>query len=370
VAGESPWTFTFTDMRTGTELAQLPLTNVKYSREISGAGKLSGYLPLGEQRVRNQNPWGATRQRRTAVYAERKDAGVRWSGPVVGRDRDSGSQGVRLSAVTWESWLHAQLLIEDLTLLNSPLSTALATFVTRAQTVTDVRLTTENTPTTGLVSGRYYAREIKPILELIDNLGVENGVTFEYRVDGYRDSATGVLGQVFRYGEPRLGRRFEDTHRTFTYPDGGLIDWKIPEDGTGAHNVLSLLGAGSGALQPFDVVLDSELGIDEIASGYPSWMGDFRAQDTGDMRIIWARAAAAMRAGIASENIITGVKLDPELYLGSVEVGDDVALDITHVALQEWPAAVEYLTRVLAEAVTVGDAGSGDEVTVTVGGVA
>jgi hypothetical protein len=369
VAGDSPWTYTFTDMRTGTELAQLPLTNVKYGREISGAGKLSAYLHLADSRVRAQGPWGATRQRRTAVYAERND-GVTWSGPIVGRDRSSDSQGMTLSAVTWESWLHAQLLVTDLTLLNTPLSTALATFVTRAQAVTDVRLTTATTPTTGLVSGRFYAREIKPILELIDNLGIENALTFEYRIDGFRDSATGVLGQILRYGEPRIGVRYEDSRRIFAYPDGGLIEWKFPEDGTGAKNVLSLLGAGSGALQPFDVVLDSELGIDEIASGYPSWMGDFRAQDTGDMTIIWRRATAAMRAGIASESVITGVRLDPERYFGQVQIGDDIALAINHISFQEWPATVEYVTRVLAENVTVGDGGKGDQVSVTVGGVA
>jgi hypothetical protein len=355
-------------MRTGTELAQLPLTGVKYGREISGAGKLGAYLPLSDERVRKQKPWTATQKRRTAVYAER-DGKMAWSGPIVGRDRSAGSQGMTLSAVTWESWIHAQLLIEDLTLLNTPLSQALATFVARAQAVTDVRLTTENTPTTGLVSGRFYAREIKPILELVNNLGIENDINFEYRVDGYRDSL-GALRQILRYGEPRIGRRHEDTKLTFAYPDGGLIDWRIPEDGSGARNVLALLGAGSGALQPFDVVLDSELGIDEIASGYPSWMGDFRAQDTGDMRIIWARAAAAMRAGLASENVITGVQLDPDLYIGNVDIGDDVALDINHIALEEWPDTVEYLARVLAENVTVGDAGQRDKVSVTVGGIA
>lgn len=368
MAEHSPWTYTFTDMRTGKELAQLPLTRVKYGREISGAGKLSGYLHLADPKVRSQNPWASTRMRRTAVYAERDD-GVRWSGPIVYRERGNDSQGMTLTAVTWESWVHAQLLIADLTLLNTPLSSALSAFISRSQAVTDIRLTVTTLPGGGLVSGRFYAREIKPILELIDNLGIENGLTFEYRIDGFRDEFTGELLQTLHYGEPRLGRRYEQTRRTFAYPDGGLIGWKLPEDGTGAKNVLSLLGAGSGALQPFDVVLDSELGIDEIASGYPSWMGDFRAQDTGDMRIIHARAAAAMRSGIASERVFTGVRLDPELYFGNVEIGDDIALAINHISLEEWPATVEYVTRVLAENVEVGDGGKRDQVLVTVGGV-
>ena len=71
MAGESPWTYTFTDMRSGTELAQLPLTGVKYGREISGAGKLGAYLPLSDDRVRNQKPWTATRAACRAMFGSR-----------------------------------------------------------------------------------------------------------------------------------------------------------------------------------------------------------------------------------------------------------------------------------------------------------
>jgi hypothetical protein len=248
---------------------------------------------------------------------------------------------------------------------------AFGQLVTAAQAVTNVGLIVDASgvaPGTALVDGLYLAREIKPVLELMDNMPVDTGVPHEFRVDCYRDSVTGRFVPVVRVGAPRIGRRWEDAPLTFAYPDGGLLKWRLLEDGGGANNVMPLLGSGSGDAQPFDVLYDTDAGMDEIASGFSSWMTDFRSSDTDDLDLVWVRAVEAMRAGVAGEYVFTDVKLAAPSYLGVVAPGDDVGLEVKSRALQEWPNPVLNVTRVLAEEVTVGDGGKADQVSVTIGG--
>lgn len=360
------WTFTFCDSRTGDELAVLPLTKAKYTRQVSGTGTFGGYIHLADDRIRALNPWAATRQRRTDLFIEYGDRCV-WGGPVSSRMRQASSQGMDLAGVTYEGWLYRQRLLTDLDVTTNTRD-CVTQLVAAAQSLTDVGITVE-AGDGGLPRDRHWlAKDVKPILDLIGDLGASSDLGLEWRIDCFR-GPDGRFQKVMRIGEPRLGRRYEDSQITFSYPDGDLIDWQMPEDGSGANNVMLLLGSGSGAIQPYDVLFDVDAGYDEIASGFPSWMVDFRNSDTDNMDYIRGRAVSAMRSGFAGELLFTGVKVRAASYLRqTIDPGDDVALDVTHVALEEWPAPVTYLTRLLGEAVTIGDAGKADSVSLTIGG--
>lgn len=383
------WTFTLADARTGVELATLPLVDVKYDRAISGVGKCDAYIHLADPTIRGLNPWAATQPRKTALYVERRCAdGVDrcvWGGPVTGRGRASDSVGMTISAMTWEGWLHRQLLLTDLTLdASGPKATA-AAIIGRLATEQggDIDLTVDTTGEDGSpFNHNFLARDIKPALELLESLSTDAAsndptpLPVEFRIDCYRDEA-GIFRKILRVDQPRLGRRWEDTRLTFGYPDGGLEKWTLTEDGTAASNVMLMLGSGSGEAQPWDVLFDVDAGIDELAAGYPSWMVDFRAQDTDRMDIIRSRAQLAMRRGLAAEGVFSGVQVTPEAYLGFVDPGDDIGLDIAHLAFPDEdpalpgvPLPVTYLTRVLGESVTVGEAGRADSVALTIGGYA
>jgi hypothetical protein len=358
------WTYTFVDMRSKRELATLPLTGVKFDRVLRGTGKFSGYLPLTDDEVRALNPWGATRQRRTELYIEYGSTCV-WGGPVTGRLRQATSQGIELTGMSFEGWLARQRLLTDLSSAGDTRSVVTA-LVAAAQATTSIGLTVETGSVLSPRDWNWKAREVKPVFDLIENIVTSGDTPMEWRVDCYRD-ADGVFQRTLRLGEPRLGRSYEETGLTFAYP-GPCVDWQMPEDGSGADNVMPLLGSGSGDVQPFDVLLDADAGIDEIASGYPTWMRDYRNSDTDDMAYIRSKAITDMRSGINTERILTGVALRaPEFFASGVQPADDMGLEITHLSMPEYPDAVLFLTRLLGMSVTVGDAGRSDSVDVTIG---
>lgn len=373
----SPWTFTFCDMRTRRELAVLPLTGVKYTRAVRGAGTLDGYLSLSDPKVRAQNPWAAIISRRTACYVEYRNPAtgedtVVWGGPVIGRERSATSQGMDISCVTWESWLAQQQLLTDLVLSpDTTIDQHVQALLSRAQLTTPVGMNVvrDGPAVSGPGGHTYPAREVKDVLELLESLEEVTGNPLEYTVDVARDTE-GLFRPTFRFGEPRIGRRYEQTPMDLIYPDGGLVDWKLAESGANTDNALNTLGAGSGAAQPFATVWDRDAGTDEIPAGYPTWFGTMTASDTSDVTTIRTRAIARLRAGLAAETVLSAVRVNPEYYLGELGPADDVALEIKHMALEEWPQAVTYLVRVLGESVTVADDGGRDQVSLTVGAVA
>jgi hypothetical protein len=373
VSAHEIWTYTFTDARTNEELAVLPLTGVSFDRTVSGVGSLSSYVHLADAKVRALDPWSATIPRRSALYVERRGTdGVDrcvWGGVVNGRQRSHDSEGMTLNCVTWEGWLHRQRLLADLSLTGvGPAGTA-AAILARVQQEPggDVGIEVPIPVRDGTRRDHdYLAREVKPVLELLEDLATEAELPVEFRVDCFR-GVDGRFRRVLRVAEPRLGRRWEATRLTYSYPEGGLESWSFIEDGTNAANVMPLLGAGAGDLQPFDVLYDHEAGVDEIASGFPAWMFDFRSQDTEDLDLIRSRGKSAMRGGIAGQSVFSGVAVDADRYLGLVDPGDDVGLEVEHLSFPD-AGPVVYLTRVLGESVTVADGGGADAVTLTVGG--
>jgi len=364
------WTYTLCDMRSGEELAVLPLTQVKYTRQLNGVGSLDAYLHLADAKVRELQPWAATQQRRTTLYAEYGVPGDQrcvWGGVVTARHRPSSSSGMSLTCVSWEGWLYRQRLLLDLELTDTMRGTV-DQLVRAAQFRTDLGLRVDTGDPGPDLYNVYLVRDVKPVLELVDDLGTSTETPLEYLVESTRDPDTGVFVPVMRLGIPRLGRRYEDTQLTYQYPDGALTAWELVEDGSAASNILTVLGSGSGDTQPWFVMEDEEAGVDELGFNYPTWASDLRLQDTDDWDLMHARAAAALRAGKASEYVFSGVTVRAEEYLGQVSPGDDVGLEITHPSLEEYPQAVTNVTRVLGESVTVGDGGQRDQVSLTVGG--
>lgn len=159
---------------------------------------------------------------------------------------------------------------------------------------------------------------------------------------------------------------------TFEYPGGALKKWKYTEDETDVSNVMQVIGSGSGPAQPFLEVTDQEIGVDEIASGYPSTMGTQQESQEDDTDRLRQRGRARLAESLASGLILSGLQVRPEgpPRLGTYWPGDDLGFSITDLTMQEYPDALTLVARLLSMTVTPAEEGGIPTVDLTVGGTA
>lgn len=73
------WTYLIADLRTNIVAGELPLSGVRMSKVLNGAGQISGDLHLGDAKVQAQQVYAMTRPAIRAVYALR-DSKPFWGG--------------------------------------------------------------------------------------------------------------------------------------------------------------------------------------------------------------------------------------------------------------------------------------------------
>lgn len=356
----------FTDFRLGRLLAVLPLIDATLSDVLRGAATGGGKVPLGNARVRAQDPFAATTPGRTCMWAERQEfdaasglvarRDVMWGGVIMSRSRQKSARTLTIGAVTWPSYL-ADRLAADRTYTQADKATIMRDLLTDAATqpavptqppglypLLPVPLTalTAGVVNTGVLADRtYLASDLKPTLDAVSELG-RSGTGFDWRFTPYRDPAVGTVGEAFRVrcdtGYPRLGRttppdlRWSSDRADSRTRWGWVEDYTITEDRSAVYNRVTALGDGTGPTQLRATKSGADVGNDENGSGYPlfetslsSSTQDDRTQDTVD-----AKALGALRAGFASQVKVTGIKvrgdLTPQVY--RYALGDDITLKV------------------------------------------
>lgn len=356
----------FTDFRLGRLKAVLPLIDVSLSDVLRGAATGSAKVPLGNARVRAQDPFAATTPARSCMWAERQefqpDTGVvarrdvMWGGVVMSRSRQRSARTMTLGLVTWPSYL-SDRLVADHTYTQADKATilrdVLADAATQPPVPTDppglyplipppLTALAAAAPPFGVLADRtYLASDLKNALDTVKELGA-SGDGFDWRFTAYRDPAVGTVGESFRVrcdaAYPRLGRisppdlRWSSDRADSRSRWGWVEDYTITEDRSPVYNRVTALGDGTGPTQLRSTKTGSDVGNDENGSGYPlyetslmSSTQDDRTQDTVD-----SKALGALRAGFASQVRVTGIKvrgdLAPQVY--RYQLGDDITLAV------------------------------------------
>ena len=98
------------DLLTNTELAELPLANVRFDLKLNGAGSLTASLPLTDPKVQALDPIGDTLPGRTALYVDR-DGVLLWGG-IVWTRRSTGPT-LELGCQEFESYFANRLITTD-----------------------------------------------------------------------------------------------------------------------------------------------------------------------------------------------------------------------------------------------------------------
>lgn len=109
------WTYLAADLRRNVILGELPLTGVKMSKVLNGAGQLTGDFALGDPRLLISNMYDMTRPARRAVYAYRDDRPW-WGGIIWASDYDSATSRGSIACADFASYFDHRKVLEVLTL--------------------------------------------------------------------------------------------------------------------------------------------------------------------------------------------------------------------------------------------------------------
>lgn len=247
-------TYSVRDVMTGTLLGELPLTGVRWSWVLNGAGSFTGKLNVADPRVALLDWKALTQPSRAALWVGVNGALV-WGGMVTARTRDRSTMSVSVTAADWASYLGRRQQAKDYA---TTWATASASPLVIGETmVNDALQAVGSLPITvvtdGTVPGAYWIQASFPgsqrqtlqsVLSMLAGMGY--GVGFDYAAD-----VTGTLddpaAQV-TLSYPRRGRIAGETGLVIEVTPDALGDaWT--EDGTRQATSVSEMSTGSGGVQ-------------------------------------------------------------------------------------------------------------------------
>ncbi len=376
--GSAAWRYTFCDLLTDDPIAVLPLRDADLTETIGEAGPGRARVQLDSEQARRHDVWGATTPRRTICYAQRVvrregvevAAPVLWHGIVWGRVRSG--RDLSLVMATPESYYAHRLVRWNRTYKRWDDARMLRDVFTRAESTPSGSLGLRYTSTlAGVASDRtLLADDLRTVLETATSIATA-GAGLDWRIRPGLDPVTGRFTKTLEVA-PRLGRVGVPELRWQTSSRGRapneVIAYTYEEDGTGVANLVVGLGAGQPPEQLRSTATAAQLGIDELALGWPllerqySGGEELKQQGTLDRHTL-----GVLAAGYGAERRVTGLTVRGDLSptLDRYSLGDEVRLDLDD-PLQPDPTTV--LGRVVTRRIAPGQPGRTERVAMELGG--
>ncbi|MGW7270807.1 hypothetical protein ACWGH5_09830 [Streptomyces sp. NPDC054864] len=232
----------FADLVTDQLLDVLPVQGLGFDDYIGKTGALSGKIPVADSemaaRVR-----AAVVPGRTAVWVER-GSDIWWGGIVwtmTPSVDDRGGVSVDIQAATFDSYLDRRVVFTTQTYTQVDQLAIARGLVGYAASLDKGDLGFEmDTKLSGVLRDRTYtASEVPRVRDLLDDLAAVDG-GFEWRVQTYRDTATGKRVKRLQFGYPKIQAGAQPV--MLTYP-GNVLTYSMPTDSTGMANVWQSRGA-------------------------------------------------------------------------------------------------------------------------------
>ncbi|MEU7431095.1 hypothetical protein AB0B07_09590 [Streptomyces sioyaensis] len=381
------YTYLFCDLVTDAVLAELPLSEVRYSTELNGIGKLAAFVPYNDDTI-PLDPDTATRPCRTALYVDR-DGVIVWGGIVWTRD-DRTATGRSIQAAEFLSYYQQRTvkttLATDTSLITDtdyvpdgqrlyPDQRYLVWSLLRyaaVQPYGDIGIGVgylASEPGTGINRvAAYYGYERPAIYDAIAALAAaDDGCDFGVEVYWTQPANNDPPARVkrARVWFPRRGRQ-SAAESGLVFSNGGpepsILDYRWPENGTALATEVSALGAGTGEARLTSTAQATAL----LSAGYPLLESVTTYSDVLEQSRIdgLARADVAARSQ-ADVQPTFEVMADADPAFGSYTVGD-VALFVIEPD-QKTPIGRQQELRILSIE-TAATAGA-ERVTLTCGAV-
>lgn len=339
---EHTYTYLFTDLRTDTLLAELPLQGVSYSYALNGIGTLRATVPYNDETL-PLDPEAATTPDRTALWIDR-DGVIVWGGIIWTREMTTGGKAIQASefmSYYQRRYVKTTLATDTSLLLDADLVPdgqrlypdqrfIVWSLLRWAQIQAGGDIGIDINPLaadgfTGISRNvAYFGYERPEIYKAISDLsaaedGFDFGVEVGWTVAGANDPPRRYKRARVWY--PRRGRTAAQSGLVFYKGGAGatIVDYDWPEDGIGRATEISALGAGTGEAKLRGVATASDL----IAAGWPL----LEKVTTYDDVIEQARLNSSARAELAARSQADvqpkfTVLADGDPAFGSYSVGD------------------------------------------------
>jgi hypothetical protein len=354
--------YLFADLLTNNIIGELPITNVNFTQQLNAAGTLTGDLLLSGVQSASLNVLNSTIPGKCAVYVDRAGTLV-WGGIVWGREWNSASQHLKITAREFESYFERRRITTTQSFFSQDQLTIAQSLITAAQAVTGGNIgVIVPSNTSGVIVNQqiYYNYELKTYFSAIADLAkATNGFDFNIKVayDG-----GGNPTKTLQLGYPRLGNTYSATSTTvpvFMIPAGNIVEYNYKEDGTKAANTIYLTGAGSNEGKLLVTGTDAT----KLAAGWPLLEDSVNYSNITDSNLLQNMATG--QVSVVSYppqtiQIIAPPYLDP--VYGSYSLGDQARVIVKD---DFYPAGFDGNYRIIALNVTPGENNRPEQVTLT-----
>lgn len=342
--------YLFADLLTNEVIAELPLTGVAFTQQLNQAGTLQGHLLLGGIDTAAFNVDNSTTPARNAIYVDRNGTLV-WGGIIWGREYDSESQTLSISAREFESYLERRRINSVLNFANTDQLTIAQSLVANMQSAPygniDIQIGVE---TSGILLDRtYYQYELKTYYNALQDLSrAEDG--FDFNILAEYDGS-GAPSKRLVLGYPRIGDTYSSTNPDsimFEMP-ANIVSYNYPEDGSIAANKVYALGAGSNEGKLISIQQDST----KFSNGWALLEEQANYSDVTDQTYLDQLALGQVNAVSYPPTVIKIVVpafVAPEF--GTYKIGDDARLKIQDV---RFPNGLDEIYRIVGLSVQPGE---------------
>lgn len=351
--------YLFVDLLTNQTLAELPITGVAFTQQLNQAGTLQGHILLGGINTEQFNVNAATQPARNAIFVDRNGEIV-WGGIIWGREYDSESQKLSISAREFESYFEQRRISTTTSFTATDQLTIAQNLVALAQSAPYGNIgVIVGVETSGILLDRtYYDYELKTFYNALQDLSrAEDGFDFNIQCS-YDGSGTPTKTLVLGY--PRIGDVYSVSNPyapVFQLP-GNIVQYVYPEDGSITANKIYALGAGSNEGKLISIAED----ITKFSAGWPLLETQSNYSDVTDQTYLDQLATGQVNAVSEPPAIIkVTVPAYAEPQFGTYQIGDDARLIIRDI---RFPDGLDEVYRIVGLSVQPGEDGP-ERVTLT-----
>lgn len=346
-------------------LAELPFTGVNYTQQLNSIGTFQGHVLLSGLNSSQLNAYNGTIPGKTILWVLYSDPDTLttipvWSGVIWAREYDSAKQTLSISAQEMMSLYNRRRISTNKDYSVNPsdplgydpmyIAYQLMQYA-EGLTHGNTGLVYNSNTSAYRTKKMYYGYELKSVYQAVKDLASN---FFDFKIAPLVSS--GNLINRFYLGDP-LGTTYSSGSLlapVFQFP-GNLIQYKYPEDASGAANKLYGLGYGANNSKIIAIAVDPA----RIATGdWPLLEDSTNYIDIGDTQLLKDLTLGQLNAisyPPTTVEVVIPTYVDP-LY-PSYSIGDQVQLRITDTYFPSTASPYYETMRIVAISVSPGEDG-------------